>query len=155
MPTLADLLNDPKEKERLTRDGTQLVEDEVAAKSGLSGLAIKAALSMVKAVKPGIIPEVVGNLLPEFAGKLDPILATRPEGTKVAAFVDSRTGEVVNALLSVTDARADHTSHATLRKAYERLRPMAEKQVAGAVPRLAKMLEHSLAEKPAPVPPAG
>jgi hypothetical protein len=76
---------------------------------------------------------------------VDPILAKRPAGsTDVASFLRGRTDEVVQSLLGVTDARAKKSTHAGLVKAYEKLRPTAEKNVAAAIPRVAGLIERHL-----------
>jgi hypothetical protein len=141
MGALTDLIAIPERKKAVVHDAAVLLDEEVASKGGVSGLAVKAAFGMVKAVKPGIIPETIDGLLPEFAAVLDPIFAQRPEGTALGGYLMSREKDVVQALLSVTDARAKRTTHKTLSGAYNRLRPSAEKQVAAAMPRVAKLMD--------------
>ncbi len=142
MPTLAEIMGRPEARHALVADAARVVDAEVHDKHGLGGMAIKAAFAMVKAVKPGIVPDALDGLFPEWAEKLDPILAARPAGGPAwGAFLVGRTSEVVEALLAVTDARAQRNTHATLRGAYFKLRPSAEKHVAAAVPRLAKVVE--------------
>ena len=51
----------------------RVVDEEVAAKGGLSGIAVKAGYAAVKSIKPGFIGQVVEKLLPEFAAQLDPL----------------------------------------------------------------------------------
>lgn len=70
---LADAINDPKKKTAIVEDCRTLIDEEVSAKGGLSGLAVKAGYHAVKGIKPGFITEVVDKLLPEFADKLDAI----------------------------------------------------------------------------------
>ena len=96
---------------------------------------------MVRAVKPGVIVESAEGLLPDFARVLDPLLAKRPEGTPWPTFFDERSGEFVSALLSITDDRARRTSHQTLAKAYEKIRPSAEKHVLAALPAIATFVQ--------------
>jgi hypothetical protein len=153
MPTLSDVLQHPERRTAVLRDSARLLDDEVAARGGVSGLGVKAAFGMVKAVKPGIIAEVLESLLPDFAKALEPLLAARPPEQRVGAWLELKTPEVVQALLSVTDERAKRSTHATLTKAYTRLRPMAEKQVAQSVPGLARLVDRhveALASVPAP-----
>ena len=60
------LLADPARRPALLTDCERLIEAEVDSKSGLSGLAIKAAYKVVCAVKPGIIRESMDGLLDDF-----------------------------------------------------------------------------------------
>jgi hypothetical protein len=144
--SLSAVLANPESRRALVRDAEVMLDEEVSSRGGLTGMGIKAAFAMVKAVKPGIIPEVLEGLLPEFATALDPLLAQRPQGGPgVAAFLESRSGDVVNALLAVTDKRAQRTTNKTLTGGYNKLRPMAEKQVAQSVPRVSRLVETHLA----------
>jgi len=140
MPTLTELSSDPARRGRIVDDMALVVEEEVASKTGLTGLAIKAAFGVVKALKPGIIREMCSSLLPEFAAALDPIVDARPAGRPAAEHLLANGDRVTAALLGVTDARARKTDHATLLKAYQKLRPMAEKQVVAALPRVGRVL---------------
>jgi hypothetical protein len=156
MGTLADIISDALRRRMVVKDAAVLLDDEVASKTGVAGLAIKAAFAMVKAVKPGIIPETIDGLLPEFAAAIDPILAQREPKVGIVPFVLSREKDVVNALLGVTDKRAQRTSHKTLLSAYQKLRPTAEKQVAAGLPRLSRLIDkHNAAMPPKAAPAAG
>ncbi len=140
MGTLTDVINDPQRRRAIVQDANHVLEQEVSDKSGLTGLAVKGAFALVKAVKPGIIPEVIESLLPEFTGAIDPILAKRPAGTSPQAYIQERANDIVQALLGVTDARAQKTSHQSLTSAYKKLRPTGEKHVLAAIPRVAALV---------------
>ncbi len=144
MPTLTEIIAQPESRRRLVEDTARLVDAEVATKSGLAGFGVKAAFTMAKALKPGLVADAVNHLLPEFAAKLEPILAGRA-GERIAIYFGAHEGEVVQALLGVTDARAERPSvNPTLRQAYYKLRPSAQKHVQAAVPGLATVLERHL-----------
>lgn len=141
MGTLSEKLLEPQVRPHVVADCAKLVDEEVAAKSGLSGIAIKAAYAVVKAVKGGIIPEVLDGLLPSFAEKLEPTYQGWLAGNgTLPDYFDPRASEVAEALLTITDDRAQKSKNATLRKAYEKLRPTGKKNVEQAVPRLAQLL---------------
>jgi hypothetical protein len=145
MASLADVISQPERRKAVVADAEKVVDLEVGDKSGLSGFAIKGGFALVKGLKPGIIGELVEGLLPEFCGAVDPILAKRPPGnTDIAGFLNGRSSEVIQSLLGVTDARAKKSTHASLVKMYEKLRPTAEKNVAAAIPRLAGLIERHL-----------
>ncbi len=142
MADLKSILTDPSRRQQVLRDAERLLDDEVAAKSGLSGLAIKGAFKVVKGMKPGIIPDVVDGLLDDFAQRLDPIYqASVTKGGSIVDYFSTRKGEVADALLGITDDRAQRTRHATLRSAYQQLRPQGKKNVEDAVPGVARLIE--------------
>jgi len=144
----ARLLADPAKRPAILQDCVKLIDDEVASKGGLSGLAIKAAYKVVCAVKPGIIRESMDALLDDFVKRLEPFYADhRKSGAAPSGFGDTlktRPGEVADALLGITDDRARHAKNATLKGAYEKLRPQAKKHVEEAVPRVGRTLSPHL-----------
>lgn len=160
MATLTEVLESPTRKQAVLDDAGRLLDAEVQARSGLTGMGVKAGFAAVKAVKPGIVPELLESLVPDFCRALDPLLAGRaPDGPSVSAFLSSRPGEVAQALLAVTDARAEKTTHKSLLSVYRKLRPVAQKQVEQSVPGLAKLVEthltrHEAALAAAAAPPA-
>src|SRR5579863_5054621 len=102
MGTLQDKLLAPALRPQVVSDCARLIDEEVAAKSGLSGLAIKGAFAVVKAVKSGIVPEVVDSLLPSFAEKLEPIYSAwaavpAASGDPLPSYLQKRSGEVAEA----------------------------------------------------------
>jgi hypothetical protein len=141
MPTLTEILLVPGNRPKVVSDCTTLVQEEVDSKGGLSGLAIKAAYAVVKAVKPGFIPEAIDHMLDDFVGKLEPFWAdAQAKNEPVAALMNARAGEVADALLSISDARAGRAKNQGVKKAYEKLRPTGKKHVEAAVPRVGRMV---------------
>lgn len=139
--TLKDQLLTAEKRPQLLTDCEKLIDEEVASKSGLSGIAVKTAFAMVKAVKPGIIRESIDALIDEFVEKMEPFYTAQQSSTQgVEPYFSTRAGEVADALLSVTDARAARAKNATIKKAYESLRPKGKQHVEAAVPRLARLL---------------
>jgi len=142
MPKLPEVLTSEAKKPAVVDDCLALIDAEVADKSGISGLAIKAGYAAVKGVKPGFIKQVVADLLPEFADALDPLYQqAQSESKPVAAFFDANTSKVADALLAITDAKAQKSKSGVVKGTYDKLRGTAKKNVEAAVPRLGKMIE--------------
>jgi hypothetical protein len=141
MPTLKEILTVPGARPKVVADCTALVQEEVDSKGGLSGLAIKAAYAVVKAVKPGFITEALDHMLDDFADKLEPFwVDAQAKNEPIGALMNGRAGEVADALLSISDARAARAKNQGAKKAYEKLRPTGKKHVESAVPRLGRMI---------------
>lgn len=139
------LLADKSKRPRILSDCERLVEDEVASKGGFTGLAIKGAYKIVCSVKPGVIRESLDGLLDDFVNRLEPFYAQHrdlgaADPKAFGAYLSKRPGEVADALLGITDDRAKRAKNATLKGAYEKLRPQAKKHVEEAVPRVGKTL---------------
>lgn len=142
MPSLPETLSSDSKKNLVVDDTCGVIDAEVADKGGLSGLAIKAGYAMVKNIKPGFIRHVVFDLLPEFSAALDPLFQeAKSKGVPVSSHFNSNTGRVADALLAITDAKAQHSKIGAVKGAYEKLRGMAKKNVEAAVPRLGKLIE--------------
>jgi hypothetical protein len=149
MGALRDRLTDPNIQPAVLRACEDLVDAEVAAKSGLSGLALKGALGVVRAMKPGIISELMRHLLPEFATALDPIYdecvrragdTGESAGAVFASRLEADPQGTADALLAVTDRRAERAKNATLKRTYVKLRASARDHVAAAVPAAGRAL---------------
>lgn len=139
--SLSDAIKDSTKKSTIVDDCCTLIDEEVASKSGLSGIAVKAGYAAVKGIKPGFVRHVVGELLPEFATQLDPLWAEGQKTGNAPAFLVSNRSRVADALLSVTDAKAQHAKSGVVRGTYEKLRGSAKKNVEEAVPRLGRLLD--------------
>ena len=141
MTTLTETLLQAGKRPAVVEDCERLIADEVAAKSGVSGLAVKGGYKIVTKLKPGIIPEAVDGLLDDFVAQLEPFYADfQTTDGELVAYFRGRDREIADALLAITDRRAARTRHATLKKAYEKLRPTGVKHTAAAVPGVARLI---------------
>jgi hypothetical protein len=145
MTSLSEQLGSGAKREAVVNDALKVLDEEVADKSGLTGLAIKGGYKVVQGIKPGFLRHVVEGLLDDFLKALDPVYAEAVEKKRPAgAYLIEQKSRVADALLAVTDAKAERASGA-IKGAYDKLRPLAKKQVEGAAPRLAAMLERHAA----------
>jgi hypothetical protein len=142
MATLLELLGGPDKRGRVIDDALRVLDAEVDDKSGLGGLAVKAAYKLVKGISPGFIKQVVDHLLDDFLKALDPIYQEAlGKNVKPRAHLQSHPGRVADALLAITDQRAARAKNQVIKGTYDKLRGQAKKHVEAAVPRLGEMLE--------------
>lgn len=141
MPALPEVLNDATKKPAVVNDCLTLIDQEVSDKSGFSGLAIKAGYAAVKGIRPGFLKNVVEDLLPKFAEALEPIYQeAKGKSQPVSAYYIANSSRVADALLSITDGKAQRAS-GLVKKTYDGLRGNAKKNVEAAVPRLGRLIE--------------
>jgi len=146
MPSLKEQLTGADKRREIIEDAQGVLDAEVSDKTGLSGMAIKGAYKVVKGIKPGFIREVIDSLLDGFLEALDPIYQEAiAEGRPAGAHLKANRERVADALLGITDRKADRAKNQTIKKLYEKLRPSAKKHVEAAAPRLAQMLERHVA----------
>ena len=142
MPSLSEFLTDSSKKDQVVDDCCALIDAEVKDKGGISGLAIKAGYGAIKGIKPGFVKTVVTDLLPEFANALDPVWQDAKKDSKpVAPFFAANTARVADALLAITDAKAQKSKSGVVKGTYEKLRKSAKSNVEAAVPRLGEMVQ--------------
>ncbi len=139
--TLKEQLGTGQKRGQVVRDATQVLESEVKGKGGVSGFAIKAAFKVLSGVKPGFVPHVIDSLLDDFLDALDPFYQTATSGGQApGAEVLAQKEKAAQALLSVADRRVAATDQEVVKKAYEKLRGSAQKQVVEAIPAVASLL---------------
>jgi hypothetical protein len=146
MPSLVEQLGKEPVRLQVVTDCVELIDAQVKQK----GFVIKSAYATIKAIKKRFVPEVVDSLLDDWLGKLQPHhdkWSTAKQST-FSDYVIARSEDVAEDLLSVTDARAQKTSHTTAKKMYQRMRDSAKRNVVEAIPELSRMLERHLAAAP-------
>ena len=139
MSSLVEQIGKPPKREFVIEDCVALIDAQVKQKN----FVIKSAYAMIKGIKKKFVPEVVDALLDDWLGKLEPHYDkwAATKSSSLSDFLVSRSDDVAEDLLSVTDARAEKTSHTTAKKMYMRMRDGAKKNVVEAIPDLAKMIE--------------
>lgn len=148
MTSLVEQLGKEPVRAQVINDCVELIDVQVKQK----GFVIKSAYATIKAIKKRFVPEVVDSLLDEWLGKIQPHY-DRWAQSKPSTFSDyviARSDDVAEDLLSVTDARAERTTHTTAKKMYMRMREGAKKNVIEAIPELSRMIERHLASAPQP-----
>jgi hypothetical protein len=139
--SLQDKLRDPATGRVVVDDAVRILDEEVAARSGLSGMAVKAGYKTVKALKPGMIQAALGMLLPEFAPVVEPHWERAKITPDPRGYFRAHAGEIADGLLGVTDRRAARAQNAVMKKVYAQLRPSAREHTMAGVPRLVDLLQ--------------
>jgi hypothetical protein len=134
--SLQEILLSPGVKPQVVTDCCTLIDEQVAEKSGISGTAVKLAYKTVSAFASGYIRHSVETLLPQLVPQLEPYWAdfVTSGGGDFGDYLSKRGDEVSEALLSVTDARAESSNKATVVRAYRTVRGGAAKNIKAALP---------------------
>src|SRR5689334_10280321 len=146
MSSLVEMLAKDPVRPLVIEDCVELIEAQVKQK----GFVIKSAYAAIKAIKKRFVSETVDGMLDEWLGKISPHY-DKWSASKASTFHDylvARSDDVAEDLLSVTDARAERTSHTTAKKMYARMRDGAKRNVIEAIPALGKLLEKHIAASP-------
>jgi hypothetical protein len=142
MASLIDIVQDPDKRRAIVTDAAQLLDLEVSEKRGFSGKAVKLAFRAVKGVTPQMIPMSIDALIDDFAEQIQPFWAEcETSGSDARSFFTARSSKVAEALLSITDERAQRSSQRVLKGAYSKLRGQAVQHITASMPRLADLIE--------------
>lgn len=148
--TLSQQLLADHARPAVIKDLVVVVQEEVAAKRGVSGVAVKAGYGAASKVVPNLTERAVDRLLPDLAVSLDPYWKafTASGTTDFGSHLVARGPEVSAALLAVTDAKVEGNGREPLKKAYRALRGKAADHVQAALPRLGAALQkHATASR--------
>ena len=141
--TLQEILLTPDTRPQVTADCLTLIKQEVSGKSGISGTAVKLAYKTVSTFASGYLQSMVEKLLPDMIAKLEPYWAdfNASGASGFGDYLAKRGDEVSEALLSVTDARAQTSERPTILKAYRTVRGGAAKHVKAALPAVGALVQ--------------
>lgn len=141
MSSLKEQLGTGEKRQQVIEEAMKVLDAEVADKGGLTGLAVKGGYKVVQGVRPGFVRDVVTGLLDDFLDAMDPLYQeAKQKGRPAGTYLVENKGRVAEGLLGVTDRKAAR-AEGMLKKAYDKLRPLAKGQVEAATPRLAQLLE--------------
>lgn len=138
--SLSDQISDQNTKANLVADCAKLMDEQVAAKSGISGLALKAAYGVVKGIEPSYISGAIERLLPEALAALDPIWSEGVQLGDPVQHLSQNRSRTADMLLSITDAKIEKSKNGAVRASYNKLRKSVKNDVEEAVPGLATIL---------------
>jgi len=142
MGSLVETVRDPAKRKAVLDDCVVLIDQEVASKRGLTGIAVKGAFKSVKSLKPGMVRQSMDALLDDFSTKVEPFWQDcQSTGATPRTYFSRRKVDVANALLSITDQRAQTSKHRVLVKAYKSLRGKAIQHIGDAMPRFGDLLQ--------------
>jgi hypothetical protein len=141
MSSLKEQFGTAEKRQQVIEDAMKVLDAEVADKGGLTGLAVKGGYKVVQNVRPGFVRDVVTGLLDDFLDAMEPLYQeAKQKGRPAGAYVLENKGRMAEGLLGVTDRKAQR-AEGMLKKAYDKLRPLAKGQVEAAAPRLSQLLE--------------
>lgn len=137
---LSERIQDETVRANIVADCTKLIDKQVAAKGGLSGMAMKTAYGVIKGVGAGYIPGALNRLLPEACQAIDPIWQEGKAAGDPVQYLSEHSDRTADSILSVTDARIQRTSNGVVSGTYKKLRKSVKNDVEAAVPGLAEII---------------
>src|SRR5699024_599718 len=123
MSNLSQLL-ESETRSAVIKDLSQFVDETVAEQSGITGMAIKGAVTAATKVSPDIISRGLNYFLPDLLFGLESYWSDfeSSDSEYFGAFLDKDSAAVVFALMSTADQNAERITVAPVAKAYISLR---------------------------------
>jgi len=145
---LCDTIQDKSVRTSIAKDCAQLMDKQVAAKSGISGMALKAAYKVIKGVGAGYIPRAISHLLPDTCAALEPLWNEGIQAGDPVEYLAQNRSIAADQILSVTDSHIEKSKNKVVRSSYNMLRKSVKNDVEEAVPGLAEILgNYAVTEK--------
>ena len=138
--TLTNKIEDPAVKTAIANDCTQLIDRQVSAKGGLSGMALKAAYKVVKGIGNIYVPGAFNRLLPETCAAIEPVWAEGVDKGDPVAHLSEECDRTADLILGATDARIARVGNGLIAGTYNKLRKSIKPEVVTAVPEVAQIL---------------
>ncbi len=138
---LTSKTQDKATRAAIAADCTQLIDQQVSAKGGLSGMALKTAYKVVNGISADYVPGALMRLMPETLANLDPIWEEGVKAGDPAAYLSENSDRTADAILAATDARIARSGQGAIKTTYNRLRKSVKSDVIAAVPGLAAILQ--------------
>ncbi|HHO50973.1 MAG TPA: hypothetical protein ENK18_08900 [Deltaproteobacteria bacterium] len=142
--SLEQALKEAPRRQAIVADCVRILEEEIAAKRGLGGRALRAGYAAFQSVRPGISHAAFDRLLPRFAPVIDPHWDRACSGGDPRAYFRSHEGEIADGLLAVTDQLAERATNRGLSRLYRSLRGRARPHVISGVQRIPELIEAHL-----------
>jgi hypothetical protein len=141
--TLQQILLAPDVQPQVNDDCYALIQHRVSEMSGISGAAVKVAYKTVSTVFPGHIKFMVESLVPQLAERLEPYWAdfTTSGGAEFGDYLAKRGDDVSQALIAVTDERAQASGRPVVVKAYNGVRGSATRHIEAALPDVGALVQ--------------
>ena len=140
--TLQEILLAPDVQPHVCDDLNDMIKQEVADKSGVSGAGLKLAYKTATTFAPGHVRHMIETLLPNMAINLQPFWTdfNTSGGSEFGDYLVKHGDEVAEAMLAVSDARATASRRPVIVRAYRSVRGGASKHIVAALPRVGDLV---------------
>lgn len=135
-------LQDSATRPTVVNELTDLANRTIETQSGLTGMAVKSALTAAKKADPDVLSNNIDRFLPQITEALTPYWNdyTAEASTGFGDYLSSRSDDVINDVLQLGDGLV-HKAPAAMQKIYSSLRSKVGKILTPALPELGGIVE--------------
>ncbi|MTD91631.1 DUF6918 family protein [Corynebacterium hiratae] len=145
MTNLSQLLQSPT-RNAVVADLSTAADDAVASLTGITGMAFKGALVAAKKADSKVLSKGINQMLPELLNSLDSYWKEfeGSEQSDFGTYLDGRSGEVTEALMSAADNSAEDIKAPGIARTYKSLRGKASSIVEPHVATIGRVLQRHM-----------
>ncbi len=142
MSSLSTILLSVSDPEALVSDLARTVETHIAAKSGISGAAMKLGFNALRSAKPDIAARATRSLLPRVATALDPLYASfnSSRSADFGSFLSLHAEQAAGLVIDTIDARMGTSRNTAAKAIYKRFRGSAGDELQKLLPSLGRVI---------------
>lgn len=142
MKSLARILWSAPERDALIAELAAALDQHIASRSGLKGMAMKTGFASLKLAQPDVASRAIRALLPQVSEALDPLYAQfhHDSGTDFGAFLAQHAATTATQLLAATDSRIGNSRNTMAQALYKRFRSSASEELTSLLPALGRVL---------------
>ncbi len=137
---LREAIQDETVQAHVVADCTRLMDEQVSAKGGISGLALKTTYGVIKGLGADYIPTAIQRLLPDAFDALDPLWSEGLAAGDPVAHLSDNSSRAAEMILGLTDVKIQHSNNKVVKVSYGQLRKSVKADLEAAVPGLAQII---------------
>lgn len=137
---LSEQITDQQIRLNIAQDCVKLMEDQVEAKTGITGIAFKTLYKGIKSISPDYAQRAIFGLIPSVSEAVNPLWDEGKEKGNPVSYLQNNQALTANTILSVTDKRIQNATNKIVKISYEKIRQSLQDEIEQAVPRLAEIL---------------
>lgn len=137
---LSEQIQDQQIRLNIAQDCVKLMEAQVEAKTGVTGILFKTLYKGIKSISPNYAQKAIFGLIPSISQALNPLWDEGIEKGNPVTYLQSNPTLTANTILSVTDERIKKTANKIIKVSYEKIRNSLQDEIEQVVPQLAEIL---------------
>lgn len=137
---LSEQIQEQEIRLNIAQDCVELMEAQVKAKTGITGILFKTLYKGIKSISPNYAQKAIFGLIPAISQAMNPLWDDGIKKGNPVTYLQSNPTLTANTILSVTDERIKKTDNKIIKISYDKVRNSLQDEIEQVVPQLAEIL---------------
>lgn len=137
---LSEQIQDKEVRLNIAEDCVKLMDNQVEAKTGITGILFKTLYKGIKSISPNYVQKAIFGLIPPVSQAINPLWDEGKEKGNPVTYLQNNPTLTTNTILSVTDERIKKAQNKIIKVSYEKVRNFLQDEIEQVVPQLAEIL---------------